>query len=202
MSSVRSLLPTTGLSRRGAETRRGEKRFIRGFRCRPEPREAVLRPAQRFAHRLRAPRERAVPARDAGRRAVASRHYGEYRRFPGRHLSRHARAEPALASTCRASVANLRPWQAGRPVRRRVRPRFPASAPATSRAGSSRARASGVRGGRVVCRSGGHHRGGEPSSKKCGWPPAALPSLCRFRRVRAGSWLVGRRAMPSAGTNR
>jgi hypothetical protein len=36
--------------------------------------------------------------------------------------------------------------------------------------------------GRVVCRSDGHHGGEWSSPKKCGWPPAALPSLCRFRR--------------------
>jgi hypothetical protein len=52
----------------------------------------------------------AVP--NAGRRAVASRHYGKYRGFCGRHLSRRARPRPAHTSTRRASLANVRPRQA------------------------------------------------------------------------------------------
>jgi hypothetical protein len=152
--------------------------------------------------RLRAPRERRSTARDAGRRAVASRHYGEYRRFPGRHLSRHAPTEPALDSTCRASVARTpaRGKQADRgagasgrdfpPLRRQSR------APRVCEIAHQ------VFAGAGSCAVPTDMTAGDGLPEKMRMAPCRASVPLPFPTVRAGSWLVGRRAMPSAGTNR
>jgi hypothetical protein len=145
--------------------------------------------------------ESTVCCRVASRRAVASRHHGEYRGFFGRHLSRRGRLEPA-ESTPSARLLRTSGTR-GKPTRRAgaVGPRFP-RCPGPSREPRVCEIAHQVIVGAGSCAAPADTTGTDGPLEKTRMAPCRASIPLPFQMVRAGSCLVDRHAVPSAGTKR